>query len=60
MDEKEVRMPLYMYRVGYTSESSAYQVQRPANREESHQARFFRNLGGRIISFYYAFGEEYR
>jgi len=53
-------MPLYMYRVGYTSESSAYQVQRPANREESHQARFFRNLGGRIISFYYAFGEEYR
>ncbi len=50
-------MPLYMYRVGYTAESWRNQVQKPANREEAIKPAV-RALGGRIISFYYAFGED--
>ncbi len=50
-------MPLYMYRVGYTAESWANQVQKPANREEAIKPAV-RALGGRIVSFYYAFGED--
>jgi uncharacterized protein with GYD domain len=50
-------MPLYMYRVGYTSESWAAQVQKPTTREEALRP-IVRSLGGKILSFYYAFGED--
>jgi uncharacterized protein with GYD domain len=50
-------MPLYMYRVGYTAESWDTQVKKPVNREEALKPAV-RSLGGRIISFYYAFGED--
>ena len=50
-------MPLYMYRVGYTAESWAAQVQKPTNREEAIRPAV-RALGGKILSFYYAFGED--
>lgn len=50
-------MPLYMYRVGYTPESWATQVQKPVNREEALKPAV-RALGGRILSFYYAFGDD--
>lgn len=50
-------MPLYMYRVGYTADSWARQAQKPTNREEAIRPSV-RALGGRIISFYYAFGKD--
>lgn len=50
-------MPLYMYRGGYTADSWAAQVQKPANREDALKP-FARQLGGRILSFYYAFGDD--
>ena len=50
-------MPLYMFRVGYTPDSWAAQIQKPANREEALKPAV-RALGGRILSFYYAFGED--
>jgi uncharacterized protein with GYD domain len=50
-------MPLYMFRAGYTADSWAAQLQKPVNREEALKPAV-RALGGRIISFYYAFGED--
>jgi uncharacterized protein with GYD domain len=50
-------MPAYLYRVGYTSESWAAQVKKPTNRQEM-LAPIVRGLGGRILSFHYAFGED--
>lgn len=50
-------MPLYMVRVGYTPDSWAKQMQKPVNREEALKPSV-RALGGRIISFYYAFGKD--
>ena len=50
-------MPLYMFRAGYTADSWATQLQKPVNREEALKPAV-RSLGGRIISFYYAFGED--
>jgi uncharacterized protein with GYD domain len=50
-------MPLYMYRVGYTADSWAKQAQKPVNREEALKPSV-RALGGRIVSFYYAFGKD--
>jgi uncharacterized protein with GYD domain len=50
-------MPLYMFRGGYTGGSWATQIQKPVNREEALKPSV-RQLGGRIISFYYAFGED--
>jgi len=50
-------MPLYMFRVGYTADSWAKQIQKPVNREEAIKPAV-RALGGRILSFYYAFGED--
>jgi uncharacterized protein with GYD domain len=46
-----------MYRVGYTADSWAKQVQKPTNREEAIKPAV-RALGGRILAFYYAFGED--
>lgn len=50
-------MPLYMFRAGYTADSWATQLQKPVNREEALKPAV-RGLGGRIISLYYAFGED--
>jgi len=50
-------MPLYMYRGGYTPESWGAQVKKPANREEAMKP-IIRGMGGRLLSFYYAFGED--
>lgn len=50
-------MPAYLYRVGYTSESWAAQIQKPTNRLESITP-IVKGLGGRVLSFYYAFGED--
>jgi uncharacterized protein with GYD domain len=46
-----------MYRVGYTAECWESQVKKPTNRQEAI-APAVKNLGGRILSFYYAFGED--
>jgi uncharacterized protein with GYD domain len=46
-----------MYRVGYTADSWKTQSTKPVNREEAIKPAV-RALGGRIISFYYAFGED--
>jgi uncharacterized protein with GYD domain len=50
-------MALFMYRGGYTAESWAAQAKKPTNREEAIKPHV-RALGGRILSFYYAFGED--
>ena len=50
-------MPLYMFRGGYTAESWKDQVQKPANREEAMKP-VIRGMGGRLLSFYYTFGED--
>ena len=50
-------MPAYMYRVGYTAESWESQVKKTTNRQEA-LAPVVKRLGGRILSFYYAFGED--
>lgn len=50
-------MPAYMYRVGYTAESWDAQVKKTTNRQEAI-APAVKSLGGRILSFYYAFGED--
>ena len=50
-------MPLYLFRGGYTGDSWAGQIQKPTNREEALKP-IVRQLGGRIISFYYAFGDD--
>ncbi|MEX0682689.1 MAG: GYD domain-containing protein [Dehalococcoidia bacterium] len=50
-------MPAYMYRVGYTSDSWAEQIKKPTDRQKS-LTPIVRGLGGRILSFYYAFGKD--
>lgn len=50
-------MPVYMYRVGYSPESWGSQTKKPTNRQEALTPAV-RSLGGRILSFYYAFGED--
>ena len=50
-------MALFMYRGGYTAESWAAQAKKPTNREDALKP-IARQLGGRILSFYYAFGED--
>jgi len=49
-------MPLYMTQFAYTSEAWAALVKKPQNREEVLRA-LIEKLGGRMVSFYYAFGE---
>ncbi len=50
-------MPLFMYQGGYTPESWNSQVKKPTNREEAMKP-IIRGMGGRLISFYYTFGED--
>ena len=49
-------MPKYMYQVSYTSESWATQVASPQDREQQ-VGQVVERLGGKIETFYYAFGE---
>jgi uncharacterized protein with GYD domain len=53
---EKTEMPLYMTQFAYTSEAWAALVKNPQNREEILQA-LIEKLGGRLVSFYYAFGE---
>lgn len=50
-------MPLYMYRVGYTPESWATQTKKATDRQKAITP-MVKNVGGRILSFYYAFGDD--
>ena len=49
-------MPKYMYQVAYTSESWATQLGSPQDREQQI-GEVVQRLGGRLESFYYAFGD---
>ncbi len=49
-------MPLYMTQASFTSEAWASQIQTPQNRPEQMRTLIEAN-GGRLISYYYAFGE---
>ena len=49
-------MPKYMYQVAYTSESWANQLGRPQDREQQI-GEVVQRLGGRLETFYYAFGD---
>ena len=50
-------MPSYLYRVGYTSQAWANQLKHPQNRVEAVRP-VVEGLGGKIVSAYYAFGED--
>jgi uncharacterized protein with GYD domain len=54
--KEKTEMPLYMTQFAYTSEAWATLVKNPQNREEILQA-LIEKLGGRLLCFYYAFGE---
>jgi uncharacterized protein with GYD domain len=49
-------MPLYMTQFAYTSDAWAALAKNPQNREEVLRA-LIEKLGGRLVCFYYAFGE---
>jgi len=54
--KEKTEMPLYMTQFAYTSDAWAALVKKPQNREEVLRA-LIEKLGGRMVSFYYAFGE---
>ena len=49
-------MPLYMTQFAYTSDAWAALAKNPQNREDLLRA-LIGKLGGRLVSFYYCFGE---
>ena len=49
-------MPLYMYQASYTSDAWKTQIQNPQNRLEQMRP-IVEAAGGKLLSFYYAFGE---
>jgi uncharacterized protein with GYD domain len=49
-------MPLYMTQFAYTSDAWAALTKNPQNREEVFRSHV-EKLGGRLLAFYYAFGE---
>ena len=49
-------MPIYMTQFAYTSDAWAALAKNPQNREEVFRS-LVEKLGGRLLSFYYAFGE---
>ena len=49
-------MPLYMTQVSYTSEAAAALTHNPEDRGEAF-GRLAESMGGRMLSFYYSFGE---
>lgn len=50
-------MPYYMYQVSYTAEAWAGLVRRPQDRARAIRP-IIRQLKGRLVSFYLAFGEN--
>jgi len=50
-------MPHYLIQASYTGESWGTQIRNPQNRPEALR-HAIEGLGGRIESFYYAFGES--
>lgn len=52
----ETIMPLYMYQASYTSDAWKTQIQNPQNRLEQMRP-IVEAAGGKLLSFYYAFGE---
>ena len=49
-------MPHYMTQFAYTSDAWAALAKNPQNREEVYRS-LVEKLGGRLLAFYYAFGE---
>ena len=49
-------MPYYLFQGSYSGEAWGNQIGNPQNRPEAVRS-VFEGLGGRIESFYYAFGE---
>ena len=49
-------MPLYMSQVAYTSEAVAALTRKPEDRVDVFE-RLVEGMGGRLLSFYYSFGE---
>ena len=49
-------MPLYMSQFAYTPDAWSALVKNPQNREDVLRA-LIEKLGGRLVSFYYCFGE---
>ena len=49
-------MPMYLFQVAYTAEAWAAQLKNPQNRQEI-LAQLFQELGGKVESTYFAFGE---
>jgi len=49
-------MPLYMTQFSYTPEAWAALARNPEDRSAA-VSRLIENMGGRLISFYYSFGE---
>jgi uncharacterized protein with GYD domain len=54
--KEELGMPLYMTQVSYTSEASAALTRNPEDRGAAF-GRLAETMGGRLLSFYYSFGE---
>jgi uncharacterized protein with GYD domain len=55
-EEEREHMPLYMTQVGYTSEAVAALTRNPEDRSDTFE-RLAQSMGGRLLSFYYSFGE---
>ena len=49
-------MPIYMTHFAYTSDAWASLAKNPQNREKVFR-ELIEKLGGRLVAFYYAFGE---
>jgi len=54
--KKETEMPLYMTQFAYTPDAWATLIKKPQNREDTLRG-LIDKLGGRLVSFYYSFGE---
>jgi len=54
--KEKTEMPLYMTHFAYTPEAWAVLTKNPQNREEGLRT-LIEKLGGRLVSFYYCFGE---
>src|SRR5919112_3799900 len=55
-EEERELVPLYMSQVGYTSEAVAALTRNPEERADVFE-RLLEGMGGRLLSFYYSFGE---
>src|SRR5215213_10302605 len=55
-EEEREHMPLYMSQVAYTSEAVAALTRNPEDRVDVFE-RLVEGMGGRLLSFYYSFGE---